>query len=62
MVRFYRGEIYRRDERAALVVQLLEDGRKATLRPFDGSADFTTSWTELCLSAGWKRAEEKADS
>ena len=62
MVRFYRGEIYRRDERAVLVVELLEDGRKATLRPFDGSADFTALWTEFCLTEGWKRFEEEATS
>ena len=62
-MRFYRGEIYESEDnggsRKALVVKLADDGRKATLRPFDGGAEFAAVWAEMCLTGTWKRSEMK---
>jgi hypothetical protein len=62
-MRFYRGEIYECEtadgSRKAMVVDLADDGRKATLRPFNGGAEFTASWAEFCATGMWKRTEAK---
>jgi len=41
----------------AIVVDLSDDGRKATLSPFDNDPEFTAVWAELCLTGKWKRTE-----
>jgi hypothetical protein len=41
----------------AIVVDLSDGGRKATLRPFDNDPEFTAVWAELCLTGKWKRTE-----
>jgi hypothetical protein len=62
-MRFYLGEIYECETadkpHRVLVVGLANGGRKATLRSFDGDAEFTAVWAQFCQTGKWRRLEVK---